>query len=67
MEWKVTENEECHCPGFTVDILPKQLPANFHILYKDSQIYLQAIGLAGIIPCKYGNYIYYRCFYIYSC
>lgn len=57
MRWIITENEDCECPGFTVDILPERLPANLHVLYKDSQIYLRADGLAGIIPCKSGNSI----------
>jgi 5-methylcytosine-specific restriction endonuclease McrBC regulatory subunit McrC len=33
------------------------LPEKLHVLYKDSQLYLQADGLAGIIPCKSGNSI----------
>lgn len=57
MKWTITENEECECPGFTVDLLPKQIPANLHVLYKESQIYLQADGLAGIIPCASNNSI----------
>lgn len=57
MRWTITENEECECYGFTVDLLPKHVPVNLHVLYKDSRLYLQADGLAGIIPCKSGNSI----------
>ena len=57
MRWIITENEDCECPGFTVDILPERPPANLHVLYKESQIYLRADGLVGIIPCKSGNSI----------
>lgn len=57
MRWIITENEDCECLGFTVDLLPERLPANLHILCKDSQLYLRADGLVGIIPCKSGNSI----------
>lgn len=57
MRWIITENEDCECSGFTVDILPERLPANLHVLYKDSLIYLRVDGLVGIIPCKSGNSI----------
>ena len=57
MRWVITENRECECPGFTVDLLPEQVPANLHVLYKNSQLFLQADGLAGIIPCKANNSI----------
>lgn len=57
MRWIITENEECKCPGFTVDFLPSNLPANLHVLYKESQLFLRADGLAGIIPCKSGHSI----------
>lgn len=57
MRWIITENEDCECPGFAVDLLPAQLPANLHVLYRNSQIYLRADGIAGIIPCKSGHSI----------
>lgn len=57
MRWTITENEECKCPGFTVDFLPANLTANLHVLYKESQLFLRADGLAGIIPCKSGHSI----------
>ena len=57
MRWIITENEECKCPGFTVDFLPANLPVNLHVLYKESQLFLRADGLAGIIPCKSGHSI----------
>ncbi len=57
MRWIITENEECKCPGFTVDFLPANLPANLHVFYKESQLFLRADGIAGIIPCKSGHSI----------
>lgn len=57
MKWIITENEDCECPGFTVDLLPARLPANLHVLYRESKLFLRADGLAGIIPCKSGNSI----------
>lgn len=57
MKWIITENTECECPGFTVDILPQQIPAKLRVLFRDQQVFLEADGLAGIIPCKGGNSI----------
>lgn len=57
MRWIITENRDCKCLGFAVDFLPPKVPSKLHVLYRDSQIYLNADGLAGIIPCKSGNSI----------
>ena len=55
MRWNIAENTESECPGFTVDMLPDQVPANLHVLVRDGAFYLLANGLAGIISCKQGN------------
>ena len=52
MRWNIAENTESECPGFTVDMLPDQVPANLHVLVRDGAFYLLANGLAGIISCK---------------
>ena len=57
MRWIIIENEDCECSGFTVDFLPSNLPANLHVLFKESKVFLRADGLAGIIPCKLGHSI----------
>ncbi len=57
MDWIITENEECLCLDFTIDDLPNQIPAKLRVLYRDTQVFLEADGIAGIIPCKNGNSI----------
>lgn len=57
MKWIITENEACECPGLTLDLLPKKLPANLRVLFRDKTILLEADGLAGIIPCEQGHSI----------
>lgn len=57
MKWIITENEACECRGLMLDLLPKRLPANLRVLFRDNAILLEADGLAGIIPCEQGHSI----------
>lgn len=57
MRWHITENTESECPGFSADLLPDRLPANFHVLVRDGAFYLSADGLAGMMSLKQGNSI----------
>lgn len=57
MKWNITENAESKCPGFSVDILPDEIPAKLHVLVRDDSFYLLANDIVGIISCKKGNSI----------